>query len=175
MFDGMADWMSVPFLHWTYAGRDTKRHGMAHAAIYPYEAFRCRDGEIVIAIQQPAEWRRFAVNVLKDRALADDPRFADNPSRLANRQELAAAISAVFGAMDCAALVALLDTHAIAWGRVSDVPHLARHGALRLLDVPFGNGGTIAMPRPAGRGDLVSGPVPRRGEDTDMIRAEFAA
>ena len=38
MFDSMADWMSVPLLHWEHAGRDTGRFGLAHASIYPYRA-----------------------------------------------------------------------------------------------------------------------------------------
>jgi itaconate CoA-transferase len=36
MFDGMADWMTVPLLHYGHAGRVTGRFGLAHASIYPY-------------------------------------------------------------------------------------------------------------------------------------------
>jgi hypothetical protein len=114
MFDAIADWMSVPLLHWTSAGRDTARHGMSHAAIYPYAPFRCRDGEVIVAIQQPAEWRRFCSGVLGQAELAEDKRFATNPDRLTHRAELAAIIAALFSSMTCADAAALLDAHAAA-------------------------------------------------------------
>ena len=174
MFDCMADWMSVPLLHWTHGGRDTQRHGMAHAAIYPYASFRCRDGDVIVAIQQPAEWRRFCAGVLEDAALADDPRFAVNPDRVANRKELAAIIGKVFGGLTRAEAIARLEAHAIAWGKVSSVPDVAAHPALRTFDVPLSGAATAHMPRPAGREDFEPAPVPRLGEHTSRIRSEFA-
>ena len=172
MFDAIADWMSVPLLHWTQANRDTARHGMSHAAIYPYAPFRCRDGEVIVAIQQPAEWRRFCAGVLGQAELAEDKRFATNPDRLKHRAELAEIIAAVFAPLTVAEAAALLDRHAIAWGRVSDVPGLARHKALRRIEVPVA-GATAAMPRPAGRSQIVALPPPQLGEHTAAIRAEF--
>jgi len=41
MFDTMAEWMSVPLLHWEQAGQATPRVGLAHASIYPYGRFAC--------------------------------------------------------------------------------------------------------------------------------------
>lgn len=172
MFDAIADWMSVPLLHWTNANRETARHGMSHAAIYPYAPFRCRDGEVIVAIQQPAEWRRFCAGVLGQVELAEDKRFATNPDRLKHRAELTAIIAAVFAPLTCPEAAALLDRHAIAWGRVSDVPGLARHRALRQIDVPVG-GATASMPRPAGRSEIEVRPPPQLGEHTAAIRAEF--
>ncbi|MCB1380737.1 MAG: CoA transferase [Alphaproteobacteria bacterium] len=174
MFDSMADWMGVPLLHWTCADKATARHGMAHASIYPYAPFTCADGEIIVAIQQPAEWRRFCAGVLLDESLVDDPRFADNPSRLANRAVLAGIIGAVFATLTCVEAIARLEAHAIAWGRVSQVADVARHPALRQIEVPVGRKGPVAMPRPAGRDAFSPGPVPELGEHTAAIRAEFA-
>lgn len=174
MFDGIADWMSVPLLHWTNAARETHRHGMSHAAIYPYAPFPCRDGEVIVAIQQPAEWRRFCAGVLGNAEIAADPRFATNPDRLKHRAELAAIIAAVLAPLSCAEAAQLLDAHQIAWGRVSDVTALSRHPALRLMEVPVGEGAVTLMPRPAGRTDIVPLPPPELGEHTDQIRAEFA-
>ena len=173
MFDGIADWMSVPLLHWTSANRETARHGMSHAAIYPYAPFRCRDGEVIVAIQQPAEWRRFCAGVLGRAELAEDKRFATNPDRLKHRAELAAIIDMVLAPLSCAEAAALLEAHQIAWGRVSDVKGLAQHQALRRMEVPVG-GSLVAMPRPAGRADIVPRPPPELGEHTARIRAEFA-
>lgn len=175
MFDSMADWMSVPLLHWTCAGKETARHGLAHASIYPYAPFHCSDGDVIVAIQQPAEWRRFCAGVLERAELAEDPRFASNPQRVANRQELAGVINGVFRELTCAEAIARLEAHAIAWGRVSDVPAVAAHPALRTLDVPLSDGTRTAVPRPAGRNDFNAGPVPGLGEHTGKIRGEFTS
>jgi len=49
MFDAMADWMTVPLLHYEQAGRETLRHGLSHASIYPYRPFACADGSLIVA------------------------------------------------------------------------------------------------------------------------------
>lgn len=49
MFDVMADWMAVPLLHYEQEGRHTARHGLSHAAIYPYRPFVCADGMVIVA------------------------------------------------------------------------------------------------------------------------------
>ena len=42
LFDGMADWMNVPFLCWEGTGRAPQRVGLAHPSICPYGAFATR-------------------------------------------------------------------------------------------------------------------------------------
>ena len=174
MFDVMADCMAVPLLHWTAAGRDTPRVGLAHPAIAPYSAFRCADGDILIAIQAPAEWERFATCVMGDTALATDPRFADNPARVANRPALDALVAARFAPLTLAEARALLTRHQIAWGQVSTVPMLAAHPALRSTEVTVPGGGVAHLPRPAGRGGSIPAAVPALDAHGAEIRAEFA-
>ena len=173
MFDALADWMAVPLLHLEHLGRETGRHGLAHAAIQPYAAYPCADGDIIIAIQSPAEWVRFCEQVLGDAALATDPRFATNPARVDNREALAAIIAADFRRHPRAAVIQRLDAAQIAWGRVSSLPDVLAHPALRHIAarVP---GGAFTLPRPAGRSADLPTAVPAYGADTAAIRQEFA-
>ncbi len=173
MFDVMADCMAVPLLHWTQAGRDTPRVGLAHPTIAPYSAFACRDGAILIAAQAPAEWVRFATHVLGDPALATDPRFADNPARVANRPALDAIVAARFAPLSLAEARDLLTEHRIAWGQVSTLPMLADHPALHLAAVQV-PGGTARLPRPAGRTEAIPSEVPALDAHGPSIRREFA-
>ncbi len=172
MFDAVADWMSVPLLHWTHANRDTARHGMSHAAIYPYAPFRCRDGEVIVAIQQPAEWRRFCAGVLGQAELAEDARFATNPDRLTHRAELAAIIAAVFAPLSCArgggAARPPCNCLGPRFGCAGTGP--AQGAAADRCSV---GGASASMPRPAGRSEIVALPPPQLGEHTAAIRAEF--
>jgi itaconate CoA-transferase len=172
MFDSLADWMAVPLLHLQHLGRETGRHGIAHAAIQPYAAYPCADGEIIISIQSPAEWRRLCDQVLDNPALASDPRFADNPARVVHREALTAIIAGVFARAPRAAVIARLEAAQIAWGRVSSLADVVAHPALRTIaaQVP---GGDFSLPRPAGRDDALPTDVPAWGRDTAAIRAEF--
>lgn len=173
MFDVMADCMAVPLLHWAEAGRETPRVGLAHPAIAPYSAFRCTDGDILIAIQAPAEWARFAAGVLGDAALATDPRFADNPARVANRPALDALVARRFAPLSLAEAKELLTCHRIAWGQVSTVAMLAEHPALHMAEVSV-SGGSTRLPRPAGRSAELPVAVPALDAHGPALRQEFA-
>ncbi|MGI6854652.1 CaiB/BaiF CoA transferase family protein [Mesorhizobium sp. 1B3] len=172
MFDAMADLMSVPLLHHVYGGRETPRTGLAHASIFPYGRVSCKDGDVVIVVQNPGEWRRLCEGVLQRADLVADPRFADNPSRVKNRAELSAILAGVFAGLTRSQAIERLEKNALAWSSVSTVADLARHPALaRLaLDVPGAAFEGVASPV---RRHVKGGPVPPLGEHTDAIRAEF--
>jgi itaconate CoA-transferase len=173
MFDTMADLMSVPLLHHDYAHRDTPRVGLRHAAIYPYGAYPCADGEVVAVVQSPQEWVRFCAGVLGRPDLADDARFADNPGRVANRAALDAIITPVFAAQTQAAMIALLEGADLPWSRVSTVADLSDHPALRRMTGTVAGGSFSGAVSPLWR-DMVPRPVPELGQHTGLLRAEFA-
>ena len=63
------------------------RMGNAHPSLFPYEPLPTSDGEIVIAAGNDTQFRRLC-EVLGIPEVADDPRFARNNQRTANRDEL---------------------------------------------------------------------------------------
>ncbi len=173
MFDGVADWMSVPLMHYEHLGRVTGRYGLSHASVYPYRPYLCRDGEVVISIQNRGEWQRLCEGVLGKPELFADPRFADNPARVRNRDALDAEIGAVFGGLTVRQAIAQLEAQKIAWARVSGLADLSAHPALRRIpiDVP---GGRFQAVAPALHPHLNARPVPALGQHTESIRREFA-
>jgi crotonobetainyl-CoA:carnitine CoA-transferase CaiB-like acyl-CoA transferase len=173
MFDAMADMMSVPLLHHDYGGRETPRTGLAHASIYPYGSIACSDGEIVIVVQNPGEWRRLCTGVLQRPDLIDDPRFSDNPKRVENRAALGAILAEVFGEMTRARAIELLERNALAWSNVSTVADLGRHPALRRITVETPGGPFAAVRSPVRREHIKVGSVPALGAHTDKVRQEF--
>ena len=177
MFDGMAEWMTVPLLHGE-GGAPFKRIGLAHAAIAPYGVFKTRDGgDILIAIQNDREWRVLADKVLGDAALGTDSKFATNPKRVENRAETDAIVAAAFAKTDVEPLMAALQQADIAFARVNDWELLARHPHLRRITVGSPSG-PVSMPAPAPlrAGETRSyGPIPKLGEHSASIRAEFSA
>ena len=173
MFDGMADWMSVPLMHYEHTGRVTGRYGLSHASLYPYRPYGCRDGEVVISIQNRGEWQRLCEGVLGKPGLFADPRFADNPARVRNREALDGEIGEVFARFTVKEAIAKLEAEKIAWARVSGLQDLSVHPALRRIpvDVP---GGRFQAVAPALHPHLSAGPVPALGQHTESIRREFA-
>ncbi|WP_349017713.1 CaiB/BaiF CoA-transferase family protein [Rhizobium sp. 32-5/1] len=175
MFDGMADWMAVPLLHFEHAGRETQRYGLAHASIYPYRPYSCRDGALVVSIQQNSEWKRFCETVLRRPDLVEDERFATNSKRVANRQALDEEIEPIFAAIDRDEAIRRLDQAQNAWGRVTEVRDLPKHKALRRIQVELPNGKRVSVPKSAIRSEPFTTPprIPGLGADTDRVRSEF--
>src|SRR5919204_3559495 len=73
------------------SGQIPQRHGTAFPLIAPYQVFRARDGELMLAAANDGLFARLC-DALDLRELAVDPRFATNPDRLRRREELAALI-----------------------------------------------------------------------------------
>ena len=178
LFDGMADWMNVPYLYHAYRGAAPKRVGLSHPSLAPYGAFPTSDGrQVVISIQNEREWLKLCRDVLEQPELATDPRF-DRPSRrVENRDVLDAIIAGVFARFDREALMKRLVETDIACGALNEVSDLARHPQLRRVtyDAPSGPVEVIAPPPRIVGADQDFRPVPGLGEHTEAIRKEFAA
>lgn len=176
LFEGMADWMTVPLLLHDYAGKGPARTGLSHPMIQPYGAFETRGGPpILIAIQNEREFARFCGQVLNDPALSSDPRFNTNPARMDNVDALRDTINAVFTSVDRDALIERLRAAQIAYGEVNDVARLSAHPALRRTQVSTPSGMVHLVAPPARFDGNTSDlrPVPALGEHSAAIRAEF--
>ncbi|HSM39737.1 MAG TPA: CaiB/BaiF CoA-transferase family protein [Afifellaceae bacterium] len=177
LFHAMADWMNVPYLQHRYGGADPGRHGLKHPTIAPYGAYECADGKaLLISIQNEREWRNLCAEVLMRPELADDPRFATNNDRVANRPALEEIVGTVFAAHDREAKIERLAAARIAFGRLSDLDDLEAHPQNRLIGVSTENG-PVELLAPAaviaGRTESY-GAVPALGADDDLVRREFA-
>ena len=139
---------------------------LAHASVYPYRPYDCKDGSIVISVQSGAEWTRFCGAVLQQPEAADAPQFRDNMARVLNRDSVDAVIGAVFRESTCAEIIMRLDAAQIAWGRVSTLADLNAHGALHRVSVELPDGAMATMPHPAGRRIKDRRKVPSLGANT---------
>jgi crotonobetainyl-CoA:carnitine CoA-transferase CaiB-like acyl-CoA transferase len=68
-------------------GASPVRRGNAHPNIVPYETFATADGEVAVAIGSDRQWPRFC-RAMGLGALAKDPRFTTNGSRVDERVAL---------------------------------------------------------------------------------------
>ena len=63
------------------------RMGNSHPSLFPYEPLPCADGELIITAGNDGQFRKLC-EVLGLHDLVDDPRFAHNADRTANRDQL---------------------------------------------------------------------------------------
>lgn len=177
LFDAVADWMSVPLLHFDYGGKAPARAGLKHPSIAPYGAFPTADGsQLVVSIQNEREWAKFCDAVLGDATLATDPRFASNALRCANRTELDGLVAGIFAEAMPGTLIQRLDAAGTAWARLNGVEGLSRHSQLRRItaDTPTGPVQLPASPVRWNDDEPETLAVPALGADDAAIRAEFA-
>jgi formyl-CoA transferase/CoA:oxalate CoA-transferase len=98
--------------------------GTAFPSIVPYQAFAARDGRLMIAAGND---RLFAslVAVLGLSELADDPRFATNADRVANREELVPLLAERFAVEPRSHWLAVLGEANVPAAPVQDVSEVA--------------------------------------------------
>ncbi|WP_438492482.1 CaiB/BaiF CoA transferase family protein [Streptomyces asiaticus] len=122
-------------------GERPGRLGSGHPSLVPYQAYPAADGHFVIAVGNDALFRRLCA-ALRNPQWADDPRFATNRDRVANRTALNAKLQAVLVGDTVAHWCALLGSEGIPvtpirhLDEVYDCPQTEALGMLRHVDHP---------------------------------------
>ncbi len=179
LFDALTEWMAQPLYVAAGSGRDPARRGLYHTSIAPYGPVACRDGAVVIvAVQNPAEWRRLCAEVIGEAALADDERFASNIARVAHREQLEERLGLLAASLTGDELASRLER--------ADIPHAAlrspkealaalreRLGPLAVVASEAGPIEIFGRPFRLGEAPLNLGPVPALGADSEAILAEL--
>jgi len=69
-------------------GENPKKLGSAHPTIVPYQAFKAKDGKyVIVGVGNDSLWKKFC-KVAGLENIMDDPRYATNPKRVENRNEV---------------------------------------------------------------------------------------
>lgn len=174
LFDCLADWMSVPYLHQVYGGKAPVRSGTHHASIAPYGCYRVQDGrQVMIGIQNEREWCRFCEDVLQSPDVATREIFVSNSLRVENRDELDATVDSVFSRLNLEEVIERLRAASIAYGRMNSVEELANHPQLRTTTVATPSGPIKLPASPLPFRHDINERVPALGEHSEMIRHEF--
>ncbi|RZA11786.1 MAG: CoA transferase, partial [Lysobacteraceae bacterium] len=111
---------------WFASGQDPQLLGSAHPNIAPYDKFRAGDGEVFIGILNDSQFLRFAQHIGRPQ-LVDDPRFASNARRVANRAALKEEIEAAIAGLPSGPLCEALMRAAVPAAAVQSVPQALSH------------------------------------------------
>ena len=176
LFDGMADWMNVPFLQTKYGRRKVKRQGLSHPTIAPYGSFLSKNGKIIlISIQNEREWNNLCTDVLMVSKLALDKRFNDPLKRIKNRKILDEIIENIFIKYNHTSLMKKLRSSKIACGILNEIEDLELHSQLRKIVCKIDDKEIDVIAPPAiflGEKNKISS-IPKLGEHSKLIREEF--
>ncbi|MEU6046109.1 CaiB/BaiF CoA transferase family protein [Streptomyces griseus] len=177
MLDALAEWMGHPLHQGMHGSAPPARTGLAHSVIAPYDAFPTADGEqVLLSVQNDREWRRLAEQVLGRPELAEDPDFATNAARTANRARTDAVVGRALAGLTGREALAALEAAGIACARLNTVADVAAHPQLaardrwREVESPVGPLRALLPPITLpGSEEARMGAVPALGEHTDAL------
>ncbi len=87
LYDSIVSWLTYLASYYFATGRQPPRMGSAHPSIVPYQAFKCRDRELIVAVGNDTQWQALC-HALGLEKLANLKEFSTNPQRVSNRQAL---------------------------------------------------------------------------------------
>ncbi len=117
LVDTQIAWTINQGCNYLHSGRLPQRQGNDHPNIVPYGVYECCDGHVIIAVGNDAQFRRFCT-AFGFEALAQNPRFATNPNRVAHRKDLSAIINPVIQACTMEDVLARLEAQSVPVGPV---------------------------------------------------------
>ncbi|MBN3728033.1 CaiB/BaiF CoA transferase family protein [Burkholderia sp. Ac-20379] len=162
------------------SGQPPTRWGNAHPNIVPYQTFQTSDGWIIVAVGNDGQFRKF-VEAGGRGELADDPRFATNPSRVRHRAVLVPILAEMTRARGKDAWIAALEAAGVPCGPINDLGEVFENEQV------VARGLQVELPHPSGTPvKLVRNPVkmsatppearsapPLLGEHTDAVLREL--
>jgi formyl-CoA transferase len=183
LVDSQVAWLINEGVAHLTTGKPRPRRGNQHATIVPYQAFRTSDGHVLVAVGNDSQYRRFC-DFLGRPDLAEDPAFATNPARLANRDRLIPILEELIARLTRDEVIAGLEARKVPVGPVNTVEEVFAS------DQVAARGMRIDMPRDdidRGGVELIGNPLkfsatpvtyrrppPHFGEDTEAVMAWLA-
>jgi crotonobetainyl-CoA:carnitine CoA-transferase CaiB-like acyl-CoA transferase len=130
------------------SGVSPQRLGNAHPNIVPYQDFPTRDGAMILAVGNDAQFAR-AASVFGHAGWAEDPRFATNRARVAHRADLVPMIAKATRLRDTSDWIAALEAVGVPCGPVNAIadvfedPHVKARGVR--VEVPHETAGSVSL------------------------------
>lgn len=181
LLDSQTTWLSNIASAYLATGTAPQKRGNVHPNIAPYQPFRAADGWFILAAGTESHWGRVLEVVGARDALGDDPRFASNRDRVANREAMETELEAYFRAKPVAHWIEAFEGAGVPCGPILppeqtlEHPHLQARGMIVELDHPLAGpvrslGNPIKLSRSAA---TYRRAAPTLGADSDEILADL--
>jgi crotonobetainyl-CoA:carnitine CoA-transferase CaiB-like acyl-CoA transferase len=180
LLGSLVTWLTYHAVGYFGTGKIPGRMGSRHGSVAPYGAFPTNEGYLVVAVATDPLWRRFCQAVGRD-DLIDDPRFARNGLRIANRAELEPILVEILSTKSADDWAAVMDRAGVPCSpintidRVLNLPQVLQQELV--IDLPRDDIPAFRMPGIAIKLSDTPGtarlPPPRLGEHTEAVLAEL--
>jgi crotonobetainyl-CoA:carnitine CoA-transferase CaiB-like acyl-CoA transferase len=132
LFETATTWVSLLAGQYLASGESPGKQGSGANGIVPYKAYATRDGEIVISAGSDGLFRKLA-RVVGHPEWGDDPRFIDNPARVAHQQLLYGMLDEIMLGRDTAEWMERLESAGIPCSPVQSVAQMVNHAQTAAL------------------------------------------
>jgi crotonobetainyl-CoA:carnitine CoA-transferase CaiB-like acyl-CoA transferase len=178
LFETALGWLSTILGGYKTSGAVPPRHRTGSPRIIVFQGFETTDGEIVVAAANDRLFVKFAEAVGRP-DWSQDPRFATNALRLANKDTLLPQIEALMRTRSRAEWAERLEAAGVPCAPINDVSEIAEHPQTEavgmLLHEPHSGGTFVGLPlKFDGTRPGIRFPAPSVGQHTDEVLHEVA-
>jgi formyl-CoA transferase len=173
-------WLANVGQNYLVSGNAPKRYGNAHPNVVPYQLFHAQDRPVALGVGNDRQFALFC-RLAGSPELAQDPRFATNSARLANREELIPLVETLIAKRPAEEWLRELNDAGVPAGPINTVPQALADPQVAALGVlqtfPHPTAGEVTFIGPPMR--LSETPVapqsapPLHGEHTDAVLREL--
>ena len=118
LLDSQVAWLANQNANYLIGGEPPRRMGNAHPNIVPYQTFHTRDGDLILAIGNDSQFRKFC-DAAGIGHIGRDSRFIDNVSRVANREACVAEIARAIREKPTAEWIRILEPLGVPCGPIN--------------------------------------------------------
>ncbi len=167
-------------LNYMTSGEAPTRAGNAHQNVVPYQVFEAKDGYLIVAVGNDSQFRSYS-QAIGQPALATDPKYQTNSSRITHRAELIPLLEAIMLTRTRDEWIHALEKVGVPCGPIQSIDQVFDHPQVKSRQI------WREIPHPvAGVSPTTANPInysdtpiqytrhaPGLGEHTDEILREF--
>lgn len=154
--------------------------GNRHPSITPFEAFKAKDGYVIIAVGNDRLWKKFC-DLINRPELIEDARFITNAKRTENQKELKGILDTVFPAKTVDEWLEAIDGAGIPCGPINTVDRVMKDPQVlardMIVEVDHPVAGKFKMPglpiKLSETPGAVESPAPLLGQHTEELLHEI--
>ena len=173
LFETASCWVSLLAAQYLASGKMSGKQGSGAPGIVPYKGYVTSDGEILVSAGSDSLFRKVA-GVVGHPEWAEDPRFIDNPARVANQQLLYGMLDEILARHSTAHWVEAFEAVGVPCSAINDIAQMVSHPQTEALglvqDVPGTGMRFIGLPLSFdGQRSAPYSAPPKLGEHTEKI------
>jgi len=178
LFETAVGWSQIVSSSVLNGGEVPRGWGSGVAGIVPYQAFECTDGYLVVGGGNDTLFKKICDSLGKPEWAVDE-KFATNPARVTNRDEIISLLADIIKTKDRAHWSDLFDTAGVPNAPIQDLGEVMDHEQTKALDLvqQFDDGVSLSSLPMSMDGERPKSEslAPRLGEHTDELLGPHSA